>query len=155
MNDTVHKLRLALDAALDAMHAANKRYDGAIRERDAAVNAVGVVRASRDDALSALSAMTDERDDAIKRAEAAERERDELRVWVAPSSDVHLLYSPASGQRYIEPSGISASAYRFGYPSHAWLYNPWTGEPRGSCDVGSDPFRLAMVPPGPTKGGRS
>lgn len=73
---------------------------------------------------------------------------------IAPQQGRLMVYDPATGWSgpCVEPT--DPQAWREKHGTMAWLFNPWTGERRDARDVGSDPFGLAIVPPGePLKAG--
>lgn len=55
-----------------------------------------------------------------------------------------LAYSPVNGEKYEEVQSIGEIRERL--EGYAWMYNPWTGEPRDLRDIGSDPYGLLIVP---------
>lgn len=55
-----------------------------------------------------------------------------------------LVFDPVSGDLAIET--FSAEEYRQHHGLVAWLYNPWTGEPRDPRDIGSDVQGLLIEP---------
>jgi hypothetical protein len=57
-----------------------------------------------------------------------------------------MRFDPATG--WSNPYPSHAQQWREFNGTHAWLFNPWTGDRRGSGDVGDDPFGLLILPPG-------
>ena len=55
-----------------------------------------------------------------------------------------MKYDPATGEEKPYPS--HAEQYRIYHGSIAWLYNPWTGQPRDPRDIGSDCFGYLVQP---------
>ena len=49
-----------------------------------------------------------------------------------------MLFDPATGEEKPYPS--HSDQYRIYHGQVAWLYNPWTGQPRDARDIGSDCF---------------
>lgn len=62
------------------------------------------------------------------------------------SQDSLMACDPATGDPRPYPS--HAAQWRKFHGTAAWLYNPWLGTRRNAWDIGSDPFGLAIVPPG-------
>jgi ATP-dependent protease HslVU (ClpYQ) peptidase subunit len=57
-----------------------------------------------------------------------------------------MIFDPATGLGII---GINiADEYRKWHGNKAWLYNPWTGEPRDPRDIASNVFGQLIIPPG-------
>lgn len=54
--------------------------------------------------------------------------------------DVPIDYDPTTGRELHKTQWlrVSASKYREYYGVIAWVFNPWTGQPRDLRDVGSD-----------------
>jgi hypothetical protein len=57
-----------------------------------------------------------------------------------------MNFDPVDGGPRPYPS--HAGQWRTCYPSHAWLFNPWSGERRSAEDVGTDTFGVLILPPG-------
>lgn len=68
---------------------------------------------------------------------------------VNSDQDALMGYDPATGAAFPYPS--HAGQWREFHGSTAWLYNPWTGQPRRAEDVGSDVFGHLIVPPSRVK----
>lgn len=60
--------------------------------------------------------------------------------------DTLMVYSPANSDD-IMPYPSDAKQWREYHGKEAWLYNPWTGEPRDARDIGSDTFGHLIQPP--------
>lgn len=56
-----------------------------------------------------------------------------------------LVFSPLTGSR-CDPV-INAEGYRVAFVG-AWRFNPWTGNPRLTPDIDTDPLGRLIVPPG-------
>lgn len=65
----------------------------------------------------------------------------------APSRERPMVYDPSNREPH--PFPLLASKWRVWHGKVAWLYNPWTGQPRDPRDVGSDPSGL-LIDPGVT-----
>lgn len=55
-----------------------------------------------------------------------------------------MLFDPVSGQAAKDQ--FTPHGYRTHHGLVAWLYNPWTGEPRDPRDIGSDVQGLLIAP---------
>ena len=60
-------------------------------------------------------------------------------------TDELMMFDPATRAPHPYPS--HAAQWSEWHGRTAWLYNPWTGEPRHPADVGSDVFGALIVPP--------
>lgn len=56
-----------------------------------------------------------------------------------------MKFDPATGVEHPYPS--HAAQWREWHGTTAWLFNPWTGDPRTPQDIGSDTFGLLIKPP--------
>ncbi len=57
-----------------------------------------------------------------------------------------MKFCPATGNQKPYPS--HASQWREYHGDSAWLFNPWTGQRRGTLNVGSDCFGHLIIPLG-------
>ena len=57
-----------------------------------------------------------------------------------------MKFDPATGWNRPDPS--NAGEWRKFNGECAWLFNPWTGDRRRACEVGSDTFGQLIIPPG-------
>lgn len=57
-----------------------------------------------------------------------------------------MAHDPGDGAPCPFPS--HADQYRDWHKVRAWLFSPWTGEPRRAEDVGTDTFGHLIIPPG-------
>lgn len=61
------------------------------------------------------------------------------------SQEQLMMYCPAF--RNPQPYPSHAKQYREFHGRVAWIFNPWTGEPRWPHDVGTDPFGELILTP--------
>ncbi|MFL9948942.1 hypothetical protein PQR68_23400 [Paraburkholderia agricolaris] len=57
-----------------------------------------------------------------------------------------MLFCPLSGKHGPVPD--LAAAWREQHPMRVWTFNPWTGKPRGLCDIEQDADGRLILPPG-------
>lgn len=62
-----------------------------------------------------------------------------------PQQQQLMTACPVDGS--LKPYPSHAAQWRAYHGRKAWLFNPWTGKPRDSDDIGSDPFGLLIIPP--------